>query len=97
MGVGMRALRMDDTGDEPGDAFAPPDGSAAARYDAQLRASRDLDGGCTRHAFVTAAFLGLQPGRRSRVYALDGDTGHLAFAEREAYIDGTPRPLRLCG
>jgi len=68
--------------------------AAGTEYDEALRGSPEVDGACSRHAFVVAAFLGLQPGRRARAYEV-GRAGYLAFAEREASLFGDLRPRLL--
>jgi hypothetical protein len=65
----------------------------ARAYDAAVDASPDIDQFCSQHAFVTAAFEGLQPGRQARIQRA-GD-GWLAFAERHAALFGDPRPRLL--
>ena len=69
----------------------------AAAYDAVVALSPDVDQFCSSHAFVHAAFTGLQPGRTARIYAI-GDAanpGYLAFAERSVGLFGDPRPRPL--
>ncbi len=69
----------------------------AAAYDAVVARSVDADQFCSSHAFVHAAFTGLQPGRTPRIYGVGDGTnaGYLLFAERSISLFGDPRPRPL--
>lgn len=75
------------------DAFA----AEAATYDDVVGSTPAVDHFCSGHAFVHAAFVGLQPGRVARIYRVGGTarSGYLVFAERSVALFGDPRPRPL--